>query len=354
MPGDVTSASPAGARTGLRPGSWCLNQVPGALAALWDRWFRNSGDAIQQTYLYAAAWASAAGADRVWAVWSGRLLSAFRVEDNRAVCLFAGAPALGDWSGEGLRELAEQARDDLGTAVVYFPHMRRDAACSAQGRFSLWQRLPSSVLHWSDRGSGLPERVRRRYGSRAERQWRRFERSGLTVAAAAGEAAVSAISCIERRSWKAAHHQSMHQRENQLVLYSTLIGNGLVQVDVAYDDSHPVAYRMDARVGSTVTCLKWSFDEAYRRFSPGFHLLTAGLVDRWARADIRCIDLFGSPDTLKALIRTGTYPRYDLAWPTGPAADAIRIEREQHDAGLLANHEAGRGIRHAYRADAGG
>lgn len=315
---------------------------------MWARRFEESGHTVQQTHSYAVAYGCAASASRVCVAWSGDLLSAFRVDQDRAVCLFGIRPALGILSGERLEELAKQVCEDLGTPVVYFPHMGHETARRAHGRFALWERLPNSVLDWSDRGATLCKRVRERYGSRSQRQWSRFERSGLTVRTALGDAAISAVDWIEGRSWKATCQQSMHHRDNQLELYSALIKNNLVQLDVAYDGLKPVAYRMDARVGDTVMCLKWSFDEEYRRLSPGFYMLTVGLVERWARTDVSCIDLSGSPDSLKTLVRTDVSPRFDLAWPVGRAASKIRIERERHDARLRTNYEAGRGIRHAY------
>lgn len=97
-----------------------------------------------------------------------------------------------------------------------------------------------------------------------------------------------------------------------------------------------------------MTCLKWSYDEAYQRHSPGFYLLTKRLVQRWGGTDLDSVDLFGSPDRLKDLLSTHQAARFDLAWPPGPAADELRAERTEFDHRVWENHQAGHGVRHFY------
>lgn len=207
--------------------------------------------AVQQMLGHADAFAAALGSNRVHVAVHRGLLGAFRLDDGRASCVFAGRPVLGGPPGSQLRELAELVRAD----------------------------------------------------------------AELTTAPASGAEAVAVLDTIERRSWKARCDQSMHDRDQQFELYSGLLDRNLVTLDVAWHGRRPVAYRLDARVGQTVACVKWSFDEDYRRCSPGFYLLTQGLVRRWGPVELDLIDLFGSPDTLKDVVASGAVPRYDLAWP---------------------------------------
>lgn len=300
--------------------------------------------AVQQMLPYADALAEAIGARRVRVAVHRGLLGAFRLDADRASSVFVGLPAVGGSPDPQLSELSELVRAALGVPVVYFPHV----SCATVPGLASWRRLDSPVISWADRGRDLLDRVRSRRGSRADRQWRRFDSAGLTVASAKGAAAVAVVDAVERRSWKAACGQSMHYRDRQFELYSGLLDRGLVTLDVAWHGSKPVAYRLDARTGRTVACLKWSFDENYRRCSPGFYLLTTGLVRRWGPVELDWIDLFGSPDTLKDLVASGAAPRYDLAWPPGHEAAVVRAERVAFDGATRANHAAGCGVRHLY------
>jgi hypothetical protein len=320
-----------------------------AEVSTWWRWASNGADAIQHTIDYTDAFASAVGMNRVYVAIHDGLLSAFLDEDDRASCLFGRVPALGPLGKADLCGMATMVRDALRSPIVYFPHVHNRLS----PRFRSWRRRACPIVSWAQRGSDIPARVRRRYGSRAARQWLRFEAEGLTIARPAGIDAVKALDVIERRSWKAECGQSMHDRGRQFELYSGLLTRGLVSLDVAWDGQRPIAYRMDTRRGSNVACLKWSFDEEYRRCSPGFYLLTHGLVRRWGQEPLGAIDLAGSPDTLKDLVASDAIPRYDLAWPPGAAADALCTERLVFDRTTETNYLAGRGVRHLYLGSTG-
>ncbi|MGH3936172.1 MAG: GNAT family N-acetyltransferase [Pseudonocardiaceae bacterium] len=304
-----------------------------------------AANAVQQTLGYADAVAAAVGSNRVHVAVHRSLLGAFRQDEGKASSVFAGRPVLGGPPDSQLCELAELVRAALDVPVVYFPHV----TSAAVSGLASWRRRDSPTVTWTEQGRDLPERVRRRYGSRADRQWRRFEAAGLTTAPVSGAAAVAVLDTIERRSWKAMCGQSMHDRDQQFELYSGLVDRNLVTLDVAWHGRRPVAYRLDAWTGRTVACVKWSFDEDYRRSSPGFYLLTQGLTRRWGPVELDLIDLFGSPDTLKDMVASGAVPRYDLAWPPGPAADALRAERSAFDHAAQDNHTTRRGVRHLYQ-----
>jgi hypothetical protein len=323
--------------------------VPHALLDRWSAW--PGARFVHQTADYAAA--AAAGADPVYVAEHRGLISSFTVGRGRAVCLFTGRPTTGEAAGDDLVDLARAVHRELDVALVYFPYLDAAVARAAEAcAFLVWERTASPFIDWSDRGVGLAARVRERYGSRAERQWRRFASARLTTVAVTGTAAVEVMDRVESASWKASAGQSMHEREDQFALYSGLIERGAAELAVVYDDSTPAAYRLDTGAGRVVACLKWSYDERYRRYSPGFQLLTTGLADRWSGADLEHIDLFGSPDLLKDLVATGERRRFDLAWPDGEAARQLRRERTAFDAETRAWHEAGRGVRRRYLPEA--
>lgn len=321
-----------------------LPKIPAPLEAWWNA--ESCTGPVQQTPGYARAAAHAHGDCRVHVATHAGLLSVFLVEPDRATCLFAEVPALGGPADHRVCELADLVRARTQVPLVYFPHVTR----TAPGGLSSWRRLDSPLIDWSDRGRNLVERVRARYGSRASRQWRRFEARGLRCASVSGTEAVKAMATVEIHSWKAACGQSMHHRDHQFGLYAHLLRQRLCGLDVVWDDDRPVAFRLDAHFGRTVTCLKWSYDETYRQYSPGFYLLTKGLVEKWGETDFETIDLFGSPDRLKDLLSTHHIARFDLAWPPGDAVDNLRAERTEFDRRVRENHQAGHGVRQFYLA----
>ena len=297
---------------------WC--DVPQEVLERWRAW--PDADFVHELPEYSAAVAS--GSDPVYVAVYGDLVSAFAVRGLWAECLFTDRQYAGE--GHDFAGLADAVRSELGVPLVYFPLL--GSAAARRGRsagFAVWERLPSPYVGWSDRGAGLMSRVRERYGSRADRQWRRFENAGLTVATVAGKPAIEVLDRVERASWKTATGQSMHERGDQFALYCVLIERGVADLEVVYDGTFPVAYRLDTKIGRVVACLKWSYDDRYRRFSPGFHLLTTDLVRRWSGVDLARVDLFGSPDLLKRLVATGERRRFDLAWPDGSAAQDLRL-----------------------------
>jgi hypothetical protein len=198
-------------------------EVPRALLDRWSAW--PGARFVHQTADYAAA--AAAGADPVYVAEHRGLISSFAAGRGRAVCLFTGRPTTGEPAGDDLVDLARAVQRALDVALVYFPYLDAAVARAAEAcGFVVWERTASPFIDWSDRGAGLAARVRERYGSRAERQWRRFAGARLTTVAVTGTAAVEVMDKVESASWKASAGQSMHEREDQFALYSGLIERG--------------------------------------------------------------------------------------------------------------------------------
>ncbi|MFE7117748.1 GNAT family N-acetyltransferase [Streptomyces sp. NPDC057654] len=215
--------------------------------------------------------------------------------------------------------------------------------------FRAWPRPPNSVVDWSLEGVDLWPRALGRGTSQLARKRRLVERDGLVLdPGRSGAVAVRDMLAVDDSSWKAARGQSMRQRGTQSEVYGGLVRDGVLTVTFLRDRGRPAAFRLDGRVKDRLTCLKWSYDEAYRRYSPGLYLLTFGLTRQWSGTGIRTVDLFGSPDALKDLLYSARTRRADL-WCGNPELGAERAaERRRLDALTSRAWKTGRGIRHAY------
>ena len=282
--------------------------------------------------------------------------STFQVCDGVATSVTPVAP----WDGEGSvpsRADLDRARQRLGVEVLWYPLMSTDVpatrALAAVEGVLVSERRPSPVIDWTCGGRELWSRVRNRLGSRAERRRRAFERAGLRfVDIVEPERAVSFVAEVERRSWKAAAGQDMISRE-QLALYATLLRDGVLRATAVMDADRPVAFRLDGLAGDTLYCVKWSYDDAYRKTSPGFMLITCDLAERYADAPLARVDLFGGPDSLKDAVTTSSRHRVDIAWPGGVRAAELARCGRAHDARVAVHLAAGGGLRHLYTALAG-
>jgi hypothetical protein len=209
-------------------------------------------------------------------------------------------------------------------------------------------RRPSSAIDWADGGNKSWQLTCEKLGSRAERRRRAFKKFGLTAAAISeSRTAAQFVSHVETFSWKAAYGQDMHSR-GQFALYSTLLQDGLLHAVGVTDHGRPVAYRLDARAGDTLFCVKWSYVDAYGKASPGFYLIARDLVERYHKAGIACIDLFGGADTLKEAVMTELRERVDVVWPASPLAEMLLRRSLEFDALVDSHYSTGRGLRYLY------
>lgn len=287
-----------------------------------------------------------------WPEDTPRLLIALRRDGTIWQSVFPGAPILADPSLDAvtLTRLIAKVTADVGAEALYFPLAYPDTAAArtltAVADIQQWQRSPSPVIDWSDRGAGIVSRFRRRHGSQADRKLRRWSDT-LTIDVLEQAAAERALLAIEQRSWKASAGIDLVSA-GQLDYYRELIRAGLVTFTVARQNAEPVAYRLDLRHRRNVYAVEWSFAAEASRSTPGMFLLTVGLSDVWGKTDLDFVDLFGAPDLLKEMVATGSRTRIDFAWPAGAAVDALRERRQAHDAHLRSQASAGHGIRRTY------
>jgi hypothetical protein len=325
-----------------------LDGLSPAQVRRWQEMYERTGTRVHQSPAYARA-VSAAGS-RVVVAMGSNVAAAFACGATACSAIGGDEPALSEAGPRNvlLMSVVTAVRQATGLPV-YLPLVgERYAALAAHHEYLSWQRPPNSVIDWTSRGSDLWDRARERGTSQLDRKRRLVERYGLVLEfAASGEAAVRDMLAVDDRSWKAARGQSMRQRGNQSELYGRLLRDGTVCATFLRDGAAPVAFRLDSRTSDRVTCLKWSYDESYRRYSPGVYLLTEGLTRTWSHHRLRVVDLFGGPDTLKDLLHTHRVPRVDV-WCGDPVLGAERArDRLALDERVRQARDDGGGLRHA-------
>lgn len=316
--------------------------------ASWQALHDEFGTGVQQSPAYAQAVSGAGG--QVLVASSRDRIAAFTHDGTVCTALGGDLPLLGvDVGTADLLSVVTAVRRTTGLPV-YLPlvdHGYADVA--GHGEFATWNRPSNSVIDWSDEGQDLQARVRARGTSQSDRKRRLVERDGLVLdAGRSGDEAAREVLEVDDRSWKAERGQSMRRRGNQSDLYGRLVRSATLTVTFLRDGPRPVAFRLDGRVKDRVTCLKWSYDEAYRRYSPGLYLLTEGLRRQWAGQGVRLIDLFGSPDSLKDLLYTHRLPRIDV-WCGDPArGHELAQDRLALDDRVARVRDDGKGLRYAF------
>ncbi|MFD7668415.1 GNAT family N-acetyltransferase [Streptomyces sp. NPDC059788] len=324
----------------------------GLTAGLTERWralYDRYGTRVQQSPAYAEAMHRAG--ERVLVALGPETAVAFGRDGTMCRALCNDVPVLSaEPAGSGqLSDVMAQVRRATGLSV-YAPLVAAEYAGVAAGaEFRTWPRLPSSVIDWAHDGADLWDRALGRGTSQLTRKRRLVERDGLVLdLARTGTAAAHDMLAVDDNSWKAARGQSMRQRGSQQEVYGGLVRAGVLTATFLRDGGRPVAFRLDGRAKDRVVCLKWSYDEAYRRYSPGLYLLTTGLTRQWSGAGVRTVDLFGSPDSLKDLLYSERPHRTDV-WCGDPEQGAeLAAERRQLDARVSRAQHGGRGLRHAY------
>jgi hypothetical protein len=286
---------------------------------------------------------------------SSKLYSVFKLHENYAECLIWGDPFLGNIKNfcstlfnHSLGLIAETLKKCLYFPLVY-KHTFTGIAFSNSNAIG-WQRSSSPIILAAAVNEDLVARAKIRIGSIADKRIKRFENSGASIKTAKNEESMNYISTIEQRSWKATCGQDMFSR-NQAYIYESLARSEHSHVRIAMLGDKAIAYRFDYRINNIVYALKWSFDESYKKLSPGFYMLTKDLTQSWRNKNIYHIDLHGSLDNLKSSICDDDMgcERSDYAWPAGnDDVYILRSERIEHDRRQLDNMKAGRGIRYLY------
>lgn len=326
-----------------------LRDLTSDQVAYWQALYDRFGTRVQQSPAYARA-ASWAG-ERLLVAMSPDAMALFTHNSTTCTALGSDQPFLGTHqpSAAQLVSVVLAARQATGLSV-YLPLI--DAAyadVAGHSEFTTWDRPPNSLIDWTLQGRDLWARARSRGTSQLDRKRRLVERDGLVLDIGRfGEEAARDMLAVDDRSWKATRGQSMRQRASQWALYGRLVESGTLTATFLRNRDQPVAFRLDGRVGDRVMCLKWSYDESYRRYSPGLYLLTEGLTRQWSDRGVSVVDLFGSPDSLKNLLHTHRRSRIDVWCGDTRLGEELARDRLVLDTRVARASEEGKGLRHAF------
>lgn len=246
-----------------------------------------------------------------------------------------------------------QIKKYLKANTVYFPLVyKTDFTIDGLMYFKnayCWRRLSTPVITGDFKENTIWDRVKSRYGSRADKQRKLFERNlftkRLTLADLKDE-----ITKVEKNSWKSKYKQDMLSRDNQIDFYSSIIKSGLANITFAYDKAVPVAFRIDAFSRDTLYVIKWSYDENYKKYSPGFYLLTVDLFKSYKDCHITLIDLYGSPDSLKSLMENDRLDRMDVSISEDTSVvNNLKNNRITYDEKIIANYNKNQSIKNLFK-----
>ena len=258
----------------------------------------------------------------------------------------SGYPVLGNNQVDHstLKTFFDTIRNKLGIHTLYFPLIYQKCHIFSPLKdvpgMQLWPRLPSPIVRGNLSEATIWNRVVSRYGGRADRQKKKFEEN-FFVKSVNRTDVENVIEKIESNSWKKRYGQDMLSRDNQFTYYTNIIKTGLADISVAFDhNNYPAAFRIDARVDRTLFVIKWSYDEKFKQYSPGFYLLTVDLFKKYSPSDFDYIDLYGSPDMMKNLLETDRLERVDLCYSSNQDyVDIIRTERTNYDVKIFNNYQ---------------
>lgn len=320
-----------------------------------DLFFKEHGEIYLQSYLSIdAVFRSKGGIEVVLFIEEkDQLLSVFEKKSEKVwQCCFAGHPFLGKTSDEvKIVKFLQLVCHKLGVETLYFPLVYKKnnflTSLLKNKDTYFWERSASPIVKGELSWSKIWERVCLRYGSRAERQRKKFEKE-LYVEKVPLNEVEKVVKKIEINSWKRKAKQDMLSRGNQFEYYCEIVKSGLAEISAAFDKKtkEAVAFRIDALTKNVVHVLKWSYDDKYMRYSPGFYLLTVDLFKKYSQKKIKYIDLYGSPDKLKDLLENERLERVDFCYSTMPEeVESIRGERLGFDKKIINNYEKEKSIK---------
>ncbi|MFA6368810.1 MAG: hypothetical protein WCX20_00320 [Candidatus Shapirobacteria bacterium] len=275
------------------------------------------------------------------------LISAFEKKSEKVwLCSLAGYPILAknSVSTKDLEKFVKKIFNGLKIEALYFPLVYRKNEMFLKLKslpdISIWSRLPSPVVQNSFSEAVIWDRVKERYGSRAERQKNKFEKY-LYIRSVEMNEVEGIIRTVENNSWKKLYGQDMISRGDQYKYYVNIIKNGLADISVCFDKktNQPVAFRIDSLNNGILYTIKWSFDENYKKYSPGFYLITIDLFQKYSTVLLNYIDLYGSPDCLKNMIETDRFQRCDFCLSqSNYLINMIKKERINYDKKIYNNY----------------
>ena len=279
-----------------------------------------------------------------------------KISPNIWECFFKGIPFLSpkNIDPHTIEIFLQKAKFGLSASTLYFPLIFRTSSASFESKdrdlFYIYERLPDQIIKPPFLQKEIWKRVKKRYGSRAERQKTKFEKN-LYIKTFTKINIMEKLVNVESNSWKRLYKQDMISRDNQIEFYNHLVRTGLAEITLAYNDKgRPIAFRIDVEINKILYVLKWSYDNDYKKYSPGFYLLTVDLFKRHREAKFEYIDLYGSLDNLKALIKTDELERVDIILSDCPKeAKQISEKKLAYDTKVRNNYKNRNGIQKLFK-----
>lgn len=270
-------------------------------------------------------------------------------------CFFQGFPIL---APSGIKQqtiinFLQEIRSELSASTLYFPLIYTNGPFSKvfanTDFFHTYKRLPTQIVEPPLDQHTVWERVKARCGSQADRRKERFEKS-LDTREFTGIDVKEKLAAVELKSWKHSYSQDMFSRDNQIDFYNYLIKSGLAKITFAYCGNLPVAFRIDVTIKGVLYILKWSYNQDYKKYSPGFYLVAEDLFRHIDHKQDLLVDLYGSPDHLKALLKTTEIQRFDAILTSNPdSAEKIARKKTLYDTRVINNYRQGRGIKGLFK-----
>ncbi len=212
--------------------------------------------------------------------------------------------------------------------------------------FLSWKRLSNPLIRKESFVNIYAQLKERTTINNVDRVRKKYKRDFRILNKAVTEQ-IQDLEIIEKKSWKKVQGQDMLTRENQFVYYSELLQNKVIQFQAAYYEDIPVSYVLYAYYGDILYLIKWSYDQTYRKYSPGKNLIL-DIIESYDTIDYKYIDLYGSPDTLKELLETERIVRFDFAYPGNSFVYDIKKERMLHDYNLYECYKKHYSLRSIY------
>jgi len=321
-----------------------------------DTLFKDFGEIYLQEYrsLLADFYTKKVGDYSVFVDNESKLISAFEKKTEKTwQCTILAYPVLGgkETNKRVLISFFDEIKKALGITTLYFPLVYKKCEMFRilldMPQLIAWDRLPCPIINGDRSPTVVWNRVLDRYGRRANRQRKKFE-DKLVVKSIDMRNLEAIIEKVETNSWKRLFSQDMLSRGNQFVYYTNIIRSGLADITVAFDEEtdQAVAFRIDSVINKVLYVIKWSYDESYKQYSPGFYLLTVDLFKRYLGKDLKYVDLYGSPDMLKDQVETGRLERFDVCYSADEAeVESIKTERTAFDSKMFINYQSQQSIK---------
>jgi len=287
-----------------------------------------------------------------------KIASAFKkIDSDIWECFFQGSPVLASriTKQQTIVNFLREIKSRLSANTLYFPLIYTNDPFSMvfcnKDFFHTHKRLPTQIIEPPLDYRVIWERVRTRCGSQADKRKERFEKS-LYVRELTGLDVKRELAAVELKSWKHPCRQDMFSRDNQIDFYNYLIKSALAKITFVYYDNLPIAFRIDTIIKKVVYVLKWSYNQEYKKYSPGFYLVTTDLFERSNNTKNLYVDLYGSPDHLKSLLKTTEVERFDAILTSDPkTAEKIACKKTLYDKRIINNYKQGRSIKSLFKTD---